>query len=788
MGSWLHDLRFGWRALRRRPVSTLAIVATLALAMGAQLAVLRVYDAVVLRPLPFADDERLVRLYIEPAERTGERLSPNALVLQALQSETRSFAGVVGQRFMDLTLRRPEGPERVTVIGVTPGWADTLGVAPALGRVFHPAEEAAGLASGVALVSHDTWTTLLGARADVLGSAVRLGDRTATVVGVMPPGFAFPYEAQLWMPLRPEVDSIGPWGFFIPARLAPGVTLEAANQELAALAARRSDLPGRTLTAVPIREVLLGDAGGLATVLLAAVACLLVLVCANLAHVFLVRTLGRSRELAVRTALGAGRLRLVRQLLTEGLLVSALAAVASLVVASIARPLFDGLLPEDLHRLGGLPAPDARLAALGLAVVVACALGLGLLPLVRLRGLAAAARGGRASAPAGRLRGLLVGVEVATAVVVLAAALLLARDVVQREGRDLGYDAAGLLTVEVGLGEEPDAAARTGKVERLGAALGALPGVTAVGATCIFPSPDGNFVAPTLVDGEREDSPRLVNHRLVTPGFLDAMGLRPLEGRLLSAADVAGAEPVAVVSASLAARRWPGGRAVGQRIREARPDEAPRWVRVVGVVPDVVEFYDVADTWYLPLAQHVDSPRATQMTFALRASAPAGLEAAVRRAVHAVDPAQAITAIATPESLYRSSLAAQRSSGLLATAFGALALLVAVVGVYAAMAAWATERRREVAIRVAVGASPARAVRELATPGLALVAGGLAAGVALAHAARPVLPAALAEAQASPQISLAVAAGVLGVAAAIACVAPARRVARGSAATVLREE
>jgi putative ABC transport system permease protein len=789
MGSWLHDLRFGWRALRRRPAATAAIVSTLALAMGAQLAIFRVFDAVVLRPLPFADDERLVRLYIEPNERTGERLSPGVDVLLALQRETRSFASVVGQRYMDLTLRRPEGPERVTAIGVTAGWADTLGVEPARGRVFHPAEEREGMGSGVALVSHGTWAGLLGGDPNVLGKALELGDRTVTVVGVMPPGFAFPYDAQLWVPLRPEVDALGPWGFFIPARLAPGVSLDAANRELAALAAGRADLPGRTLTAVPIREVLLGDGRGLSVVLFGIVGFLLLLVCANLANLFLVRTLGRSRELAVRAALGASRSRLGRQLLTESLLVAGLAAAVAVVVAAAAQPLLGGLVPEDLHRLGGLPPADGRLAALCLGITLLSALLVGLLPVLRARDAGDVVRAGRSTAPTRRLRALLVGAEVAAALVLLVGAGLLARDLVRRQQLDFGYPVEGLLTFSVSLSEEPDVAVRAAKVERIVTALAELPGVEGAGATCIFPSTDGNYVASTLVEGESEAQPRLVNHRLVTPGFLAATGLRLLHGRGLTTADRAGAEDVAVVSASLAQRRWPDRQAVGQRIREARPGEPPRWIRVVGVVSDVAEFYDVDDTWYLPLAQHVASPRAADMTFVARTAGDAmGLAAAAKRAVATVDPVLAVADVATPSSSYAASLAVQRSTGLLASVFGGLALLVAVVGVYAAMAAWTAERRREVAIRVAVGGTPGRVLRELAGPGLRLVAAGLVVGAAGAAGLRGVLPKLVEDLDTSLSAPLGVAATLLGLAALVACVAPARRALRRDTAVVLREE
>ena len=792
LSSWLRDALYAWRTLRRRPLATAAMVGTLALGIGTQLAVFRVFDAVVLRPLPFADDERLVRLYIEPIERSGERLSPGVDVLLALQRETRSFAAVVGQRYMDLTLRRSEGPERVAVIGVTPGWASTLGVAPSLGRAFHPAEERQGMASGVALVGHAAWQGLLGGDPGIVGRQLRLGERSFTVVGVMPPGFAFPYDAQMWVPMRPETDALGPWGFFIPARLAPGVSLDAANRELAALASRRADLPGRTLTAVPIREVLLGEQDGAAKVLLGAVAFLLLLVCANLANLMLARTLARGRELALRSALGARRLRVARQVLVESLLLSLLGGAGGALVAMAAQPALAGAVPEDLGRLGGLPALGGRALLFALASSLLCGLLFGVLPTLRAAGQDPASLlrgGGRSSAGAGRLRGLLVSVEVALALMLLAGGGLLVLDLARRQRLDLGYPPERLLTVSVSLAEEADPAARAAKVRRIEGAIAALPEVASAGATCIFPSPSGNYVAPTLVPGEPEAAPRLVNHRLVTPDFLAALGVPLRAGRLLGDRDVEGALPVAVVSESLARRRWPGGNALGKQIREARPDEAPRWLTVVGVVGDVAEFYDVADTWYLPLAQHEASPRASDMVFAVRTRQPvAGLEPALRRAVASVDPGLAAYDIATPEAMYRESLAVQRSTGLLSAVLAALALVVAAVGVYAAMAAWAGERRREMAIRLAVGASPRRLLRDLAAPGLRLVALGLAAGCAGVAAAGGLLARLVEGLDASRVLPAALAALVLAAASLAAVLVPARRVLRGDPQAVLRPE
>ena len=792
LSSWLHDARFAWRTLRRRPMVAAAMVGTLALGIGTQLAVFRVFDAVVLRPLPFADDERLVRLYIEPIERTGERLSPGVDVLLALQRETRSFAAVVGQRYMDLTLRRAEGPERVAVIGVTQGWAETLGVAPSLGRAFHPGEERKGMASGVALVGHATWQGLLGGDPGILGREVQLGERSFTVVGVMPPGFAFPYDAEIWVPMRPETDALGPWGFFIPARLAPGVSLEAANRELAALASRTPGLAGRTFTAVPIREVLLGEQDGTAKVLLGAVAFLLLLVCANLANLMLARTLARGRELALRSALGARRLRVARQVLVESLLLSLLGGAAGALVAVAAQPALAGVVPEDLGRLGGLPALGGRALLFTLGSSLLCGLLFGVLPTLRAAGQDPAALlrgGGRSTAGSGRLRGLLVSAEVALALVLLAGGGLLVLDLARRQRLDLGYRAEGLLTFEVSFAEEPDTAVRAETVRRIEAAVAALPGVAETGATCIFPSPSGNYVTTTLVPGEPEEAPRLINHRLVTPDFLAALDLPLLAGRRLDERDVAGAGDVAVVSESLARRRWPGESALGKRIREAGAEGAPRWMTVVGVVGDAAEFYDVDDTWYLPLAQHESSPRAGTMVFAVRAQrSVAGLEPTIRRAVSGVDPTLAIYDVATPEAMYRESLAAQRATGLLSAVLAALALVVAAVGVYAAMAAWAGERRREMAIRLAVGASPRRLLRELAVPGLRLVALGLAAGSAGVAAAGGLLASLVEGLDASRALPAALGAVVLAGASLAAVVLPVRRALRGDPQAVLRPE
>lgn len=744
MHETLWNLRYAFRTLRRSPVLSAAIVLTLALGIGANVAIFGVVNAALFRPLPFAEEGRIVRIQLSPADESVG-LAPSADAFLFFRRNARSFSAVAGQLYTSLTMATDGGPERIAGIGVTDGWSEALGVAPALGRDFTAEEERQGRSSGVLLLSDGMWRDRFGADPAILGRTLRLDGEVFTVVGVMPPGLTYPYEAELWFPLDPERDVRGPWAFNIPARLAPGVDSAqlAADLGLVTEAAHR-EIPDRVeglhYTATPLREEITHGEEGKVLALAAAVGFLLLIVCANVANLLVARSAARRRELAIHASLGADRWRQVRQLLTESLLLGLAGGALGLALAAAAAPLLEPLLPGDLAAevVDGVPL-DLRVVAFTLAASVLASLVFGALPALRLAGrdpkaaLAVGRSGGadRSSLELGRL--LVVG-EIALSLSLLAGAGLMLHDFRRVHDLDLGYPAADLLTFRLSLDEERyDEPEERGRLwERVVEAAERSPGVRSAGVTSIFPSRDGNTLSGIELEGEtlRPGERRMVNRRAVSPRLLQTMDLALVRGRFLEQSDRAEAVPVAVVSRSMAKRFWPAEDPIGRRFRLSNArggDEAP-WLTVVGVVADLREAYDEAEgTLYVPMDQSLRSADSLEATLVARLEPGTTTAAAsIRDAVRDVDPALPLFHQATALELHSEALAQQESAATLTGLFAGLGLLVAVVGVYAAMAHAVARRRTEIGVRVALGSDRGRILGRIFGDGARLVAlGGL---------------------------------------------------------------
>jgi putative ABC transport system permease protein len=578
------------------------------------------------------------------------------------------------------------------------------------------------------------------------------------------------------------------------------VPLDRARAELERVAATLPSLQrmdGMTLLAVPLREALLDDDGRAVTGVLAAVGFLLLIVCANVAHLLLAESIARRREFAIRTALGASRGRTVRQLVTEGTLLALLGGVGGLGVAAVAGSLATVLLPANLGQvLEGVPL-DARVFGFTLAVSLAAGAVAGIVPAawVSRRPPRAMLRAGEhGSVPVGtsRVGRVLIVSELALALVLLSGAGVALQDLERRQQRDLGYDADDLLTLNVALtGSTYDQAARrVGFLDAVLARMRALPGVSGAGAVTTFPADgQGTFLSRLEFEGQMpaSDAPVIAHHRLVTEGFFEAMGMRLLRGRAIDATDLATSRPVAVVSRSVAERHWPGEDPIGRRLRERRVDGEAPWRTVVGVVGNLAEFYAETDlAWYVPLAQDPEAREARQAVFVVRTpDASAGGVRRLREAVWESDPAMAVFDVATAASLYGRAMAPRRSAGLLTGLFAGVGLLVAALGVYASVAFAVGSRRREIAVRIAVGADQDHVVR-----GFVREAGGLVlAGLVLGGAGSVVVSRWLVSVTGAPAPSAALVGGsavVLAAAALVASYLPARRAARTDPAAELR--
>jgi len=803
MPTLLSDACVAGRRLRRDWRFSIAAVVTLALGIGGNTAIFTIVERFAVLPLPFPDGDRLVRITDTLQAAGGQVYRPQVLPWhwQGIASAAHSFERVVAI-----------SPERWTWIGgeaavpfqgaiVSAGTFDLLGVEPIRGRLFTREEERLGLASGAAVISDRFWKTRLGGREDALGSPLRLAERTATIVGILPPQFRFPYGCDVWSPL--VVDPNDTRDLFVVARLAPGATLAAANVELANLARQQERsgpaiIKSRGMEARFLKNAMAAAESRIPLALMAAVGFLLLLACANLASLLLVRSVSRQRERAIRVALGAGRARQIREALAETVLLACAGGAIGLLLADVAIGPLSVLVPrffgEDLPMPVSAVRPDVALFACLLSLGTGLAFGLA--PFLRRSGLDPAsilAGAGRAiSLPAGArrlLNGFVAG-EVALATVLLAASAVMGADFWDRQHRDLGLRAADLYAAEIPLasatGESGDR--RRLLVEEILRAVARVPGVAAAAATTGNPFSErrwGARIAPAeKVEPGRELS--TVNLRLVTPGLFRTYGTLLVAGRDLAQADRADAPPVAVVSRGLARRFWGEADPIGKTFVRRSPDGSLIRTAVVGVVADIRELGDVQEAVYLPYAQLAGLEAAETITVMARGeAASAAWTREIPRLLGRIDPRLGVAEAGFMDDLYQRNLRQNRAGTSILAFLGGFGLLLASIGILATVSFVSLQRRGELGIRCVLGATP-REVRSLVLGhGLRLGIVGFLAGLPLALAANRVLASALADFRMRPWLCVAVGA-VLMLVTALASDGPARRAAHRDPLQALR--
>jgi putative ABC transport system permease protein len=807
-----HDLRTGLRSLRRAPAFAAAVVATLALGIGANSAIFSVVNAVLLRPLPYPEPERLALLYETNPERSWTEAQVAPANFFDWREAARGFTGLAA--FSDwlgqptLASAGPGGtePEMLRAMYTSGDLFGVLGVAPRIGRSFRE-EENWGEAARVVVLSHALWRRRFGGDPAVLGQPIVLNGIAHTVVGVMPEGFRFFIdEVDLWQPFGWEPESRERvWFrrahvFRVVGRLAPGTALTAGQAELRSIAARLERRYPETNTlmgagARPLHEFLVGDARRPLALLLLAVGLVLLIACANVAHLQLARSTARTRESAVRGCLGASRLRLVRQGLVESALLAAAGGALGLLVARFATPALLARVPGELPRLSEVSVDGWVLgftAALAGVTVV-------------LSGLAPALQGARADLESAlrsvsrgesrgrtRARDLLVAAEVAVAVVVLAGAALLVRSL-ERLGRvDPGFHATDVLTAHVSLPSlgYPDVAAVADFGERLLARVRALPGVEDAGLARSLPLTGPGWSSDFAVEGRgREEFGIEVVHREVSPGYLETLRVPLLAGRRFNSTDGPTAPPVVVVNEALARRYFPGEDPVGRRITFDRyPTDTSTWRTIVGVVGaerQTALGQPARPEILAPLAQ--DDTRG--LALVVRGGGPvATLLPELRAALSAVDPEIPLHEVRTLEEVRARSLDRERFLLTLFALFAALSLLLSVLGVYGVTAHAAARRVRDIGVRMALGARAADVVRGMLRRGLAPVALGIVTGLGGALALGRAMASLLYEVGAADPAALLTAAAALLLAGGLAVWLPARRASRLDPACVLRAE
>lgn len=809
MGELLHEIRMSARGLGRSPGFTLLVVATLALGIGANVAIFALVNETLLKPLPFRDPDRLVQVWDRTPE--GDPLAMSPPVWAALAARTDVFATTGGSRDVMYDLTGVGEPESIVGYRFSAGFFRTLGVSPALGRVFSAEEDRPGR-DHVVVLSHRLWQRKLGGDPTVLGRSLTLSGHPYTIIGVMPPGFVHPPGAELWTPLAlPDgARDDGRLRFVrVVARLRPGVPLERARREVEKVSMRLSRerpdaVRGGGLVVESLEAQYRGDAQTPLGALLGAVAFVLLVACANVAGLGLVRATERRHALAVRVALGAGRGRLVREALVEAALPASAGGGLGLVFALWAVGFLPALFPHSIANLA-LPRIEAvsidyKVLLFALAVSMLAALLSGLAPALAAsladpgEALKGSARGvaGRRS----RLPSLLVGGEVALAVVLLVGAGLLLRTFAHLRAVRLGFEPAHVLTGRIlppgyKYGDPKELLALHDAVLQR---VRSLPGVEAVGSVTFLPLSGWHGTRAFRLEGEAPPPPggeKEAEFRMIDPGYLRAMAIRLRAGRRFDARDRSDAPRVVLVNQAFVRRFLPGvpsADAVGRRVSiELRRGGGAPLREIVGVVGDVRHFgfeRPPEPEMYLPFAQEPVG----LFCLAVRTKAePRALAGAVKAAVETVDPDQPVAYLMPLEQLAGEALSLRRLSALLVGSFAVVALCLAALGVYGVVSQAVARRTREIAVRMALGARSSVVVGDVLRRTLALAASGTLVGGAGSLVVARLLRSLLRGVTPADPVAFGAAAACLLAAAGVAGYVPARRAARVDPAAVLRE-
>jgi putative ABC transport system permease protein len=804
MNTLIQDLRYAARTFARRPSFTLAVVLTLAVGIGANSAIFSVVNGVLLRPLPYEAQERLAALFGRYVE--FGRTSFSYPDFQDVRAQSTAFEQIGAYTGAGRTLTGVDEPERLESALVTGDLFGALGVRPLVGRVLRTGDERFG-SHRVAVLSHGLWRRRFAADPAVVGRVINLNGNPYVVVGVAPETMRVPASAELWMPLALDPANPPPNRrsefLDVIGRLKPGVSIERANTEVASIGKRLSQAYPATnarflMEATLLRDEVVGPIRPALLVFMAAVGLVLLVACGNVANLMLARAAARTREIAVRISLGAGRRRLVRQLLTESLVLALAGGLLGLALAAWGVGALKAMRPGNIPRIEEISL-DWRVAAFTLAVSVVTGLAFGLAPALQsargdLRGALQSGGRGASGGSLDRMRGALVATQVALALILLVGAGLLIKSFARLQEVDPGFRPANLLTFRVALpaARYPSDTARRLLFGQLESRLATLPGVQLVGGVTSLPI-GGSYPYITFnIEGMRDRVPGVMQDAVplaVTTDYLRTLGIRLRSGRSFTAQDGPGALPVALVNAEMARRFWRGKNPIGSRITLGNPnDTSAIWRTVVGVIENTrLESLDREPypQMLFPAAQY--DPGA--MDFALRTSVPpTSLTAAVRREVRALDRDLAAFNLKTMEDRLAEVVAQPKVNLAVLVAFAALALVIAAVGTYGVMAYAVAQRTRELGIRVALGASGDRVVRLVVRQGMIPALAGVALGLIGAALGSRLLGSLLYGVGTGDPATFATAVAALAAVALTACYIPARRASRADPMVALRAE
>jgi putative ABC transport system permease protein len=807
METLIKDIRYGVRGLWKRPGFTAVAVITLALGIGANTAIFSVVNAVLLRPLQFRDPDRLVMIWEDATFAGFPRNTPAPANYVDWKTQTQSFEDVAASAESTFNLTADGDPERVAAYKVTANFFPLFGVAPALGRNFATEEDRPG-AQKVAVLSHALWQTRYGGDRQIINREIQLNGEKYTVIGVMPQGFQFfESDVRLWVPLALDSEELANRGghyLKVVARLKPGVTLDQAQADLSAVMARvAKDNPEETFDgklsafAMPLREQLAGDVRGSLVMLLVAVAFVLLIACANVAGLLLARAVGRRREIALRIALGASRVRVVRQLLTESLLLAAAAGVIGSVLAYWSFAFLQQLIPEQMALFTTLTL-DTRILAFTLLISMLTGVIFGLVPALQSAkvDLNEALKQSTRVTATSKLRSALIVFEVAASVVLLVGAGLLVQTLFQLFNQYSVLQPEKVLTMRTVLPQTKykEPAQRHAFYQQVLDRVEHLPGVVSAGYSTSVPLLWKGGTSGFLPEGLKSPIPGMAydaNHREVSADYLKTMNIPLREGRYFDTRDNETSMPVVIINETMARQYWPGEKALGRRINIGDPSDG-QWMQIVGIVGDVRQMgldEPVKAEMYMPYQQVTDWPFFSPRDLAIRASGDtANLVSSVRKIIREVDPDQPVSNVATMSEVLGVEAAQRRMGMIMLAAFAGLALLLASLGIYGVLAYFVTQHTNEIGVRIALGANRRNILALVLKKGMGLTLLGIAIGMAAAFALTRLMSSLLFGVKAFDPLTFVAVPLLLAMVALLACWIPARRATKVDPMIALRYE
>jgi len=806
MENLLSDTRYAIRNLLRRPAFTLIAVATLALGIGANTTIFSAINALLLKPLPFPELDRVVAIWDKVPSRGVLHNEVTVANFLDWQSQSQSFEQLALHRWWSANLTGIDPPERIQGFLVTANFFDAVGIKPIMGRNFSAEENQPGK-DAVAIITHSLWQRRFGGDPNILNKTITINSIVRTVIGVMPERFNYPKGAEVYapVPMTPELmKSRGNHSYYVIGRLKPGASIQGAQSEIDNISARlEQQFPetnkGWGATVFPIVADTVSEYDTALWVMMGAVGFVLLIACANVANLMLARATGRQREIAVRTALGASRWRIVRQLLTESVIVALFGGAFGVLIGFWGIDALRAANPGDAakfisgwHQIG--INPRVLLFTLGLSVLSGLVFGLApALQMSKPNLNDSLKEGGRqTSGSSHRLRSFLVVFEVALSLMLLVGAGLLTRSFLSLLKTDPGFNPDHLLTMNLVLpgAKYKDDPSRAAFYSDLVQRVKTQPGVESAALVNYIPLGGSNSSDAYLIEGQPEPQPGQENdgrYRVATPDYFRTMGISITRGRGFTDQDRAGAPPVVMVNEAFVRKHWSNENPIGKRIRFYGPLDRAPWMEVVGVIEDVKHELDLPVTpeYYLP---HAQDPWNSMVLVARTSVDPASLAGALRQQVWAIDKDQPVFDVKTMQEVRSGSVVLYSFSSVMLGIFAAVALVLAAIGIYGVMAFAVTQRTQEIGIRMALGARTADVLKLVVQHGMKLALLGIVLGLAGSWALTRFIGKLLVGVQPTDLLTFSVVSLCLLVAAFIACYIPARRATKVDPLVALRYE